>query len=416
MANSALASGFQLWEQNVTSVENFHAGRAALANDASVAYDNPAGIIRIKNQQVVAGGVGIFSNLQYYGKVLTCAGPNCIQVAPPVSGSVEGGSFSLIPDLHYVAPISPRVGFGFSIVAPYGQDLEYGQSSFVSSILTRARLQVIDLTPSLGVSITKKLSVGAGVDIEKMSGELNSIVPTPSLTASYPSISKGYDTAYGYHLGILYEFSEATRLGFAYHSKVSHHLKGTSNWVGAGPAIPGYFSPNPSRDLVNLELPADTTVSFYKRLNPQWAIMATLVYTQWNIVHDLVLQNVAGLGGKPVDYPMNFRNTITYSLGADFAASDKLTLRAGGGYDPTPTSNACRSLPLPDTDRYALAVGGHYQALKTLGFDLGWTHLFLKEGVINPPLHNNLLLQTVPQGKVKSSADVVGAQLTWDIV
>lgn len=413
LISNAWASSFQLWEQNVTDVENFHAGRAALANDASIAYNNPAGITRIQNQQVVAGGIGIFSNIKYYGNVLSCAGQTCFA---PVAGSVQAGSFSFIPDFHYVAPITPNIGFGLSVVSPYGLDVEYGQGTFVSNILTRARLQVIDIAPALGFNVSKKLSLGLGMDIEKMSGELNSIISLgpPAPTPAYPSITKGYDTAYGYHLGALYAFSAASRLGLAYHSKVCHHLKGTSNWVGAGPSVPG--NPNPSRDLTNVYLPPDTTLSLYQRINPRWAVMGTIVYTQWSIVHDLVVQNAAGLHGNPVDYPMNFRNTFNYSIGADFNATEKLILRTGGGYDPSPTRNAYRTLQLPDTDRFDLAVGGHYQAFKTVGFDLGWTHVFLREGVINPPLHTDLPFQPLPQGNVKSSADVLGAQVTWDIV
>lgn len=251
-----------------------------------------------------------------------------------------------------------------------------------------------------------------------MSGELDSVTQGfPQIATAYPSITKGYDTAYGYHLGALYEFSKSSRLGLAYHSKVSHHLKGTSNWVGAGPAISG--NPNPSRDLINFPLPPDTTLSLYKAFNAKWALMGTIVYTQWNIVHDLVVQNGAGFSGQPVDYPMHLHNSFTYSIGADYAATENLILRAGGGFDQSPVQNAYRTLQLPDTDRYDLSVGGHYQVKKYLGFDIGWTHVFLKNGVINPPLHNNFLAapgQFAPQGNVKASADVVGAQLTWDFV
>jgi long-chain fatty acid transport protein len=38
-----LAGGFQLWEQDGASIGNYHAGRAASAEDASTAYYNPAG-------------------------------------------------------------------------------------------------------------------------------------------------------------------------------------------------------------------------------------------------------------------------------------------------------------------------------------------------------------------------------------
>lgn len=408
-ASSTFAAGFQLWEQNVTSVENFHAGRAALANDASIAYDNPAGITRIKNQQLVVGGMGILTDIRFDGQIATCITiGGTATCGTPTVGTAQGGSFNFIPDFHYVAPLSENLGFGVSVVAPYGSDVEWGQAAFISPLVTRARLQVVDIAPGFGFNLTKKLSVGVGFDIEKMSAELNSILSTK------PSIIKGYDTAYGYHAGALYEFNKATRVGLAYHSQIIHHLKGTSLYNG-------YFT----RDSANLPLPPDTTVTVYHSLNSHWAVMGSIVYTQWNIVHDLIINNAAGFqqlnGGVPlsVDFPQNFRNSWTYSLGVDYVPTDKLTLRAGLGYDQTPTRNGYRILQLPDSDRYDLAVGGHYQFSKNMGFDLGWTRVFLQRAAINPPLHPELyplFLQPTVQGKTFASADVFGAQVTWDFL
>lgn len=408
-SNGAFASNFQLWEQNVTSIENFHAGRAVLANDASVAYDNPAGITRIKNQQVVLGAMGIMTDLRFDGQIATCTTiGGVVTCGTPTNGSAQGGSFNLIPDFHYVAPLSANWGFGLSVVAPYGSDVEWGQSSFISPIVSRARVQVVDIAPALGFNLTNKLSLGLGLDIEKMSAEMNSIL------VSLPSIVKGYDTAYGYHAGALYEFSAATRVGLAYHSQVIHHLKGTSTYNGEA-----------SRATTSFYLPPDTTVSLYHSFNPQWAVMGSIVYTQWNIVHDTVINGISGFQQLnagvplPIDIPQNFRNSWTYSLGADYSPTDSLTLRAGVGYDETPTRNGFRTLQLPDSDRYDLAVGGHYQVSKALGFDLGWTRVFLQRAAINPPLHPELYpisLQQQAQGKTFASADVFGAQVTWNFL
>jgi len=398
LTNTSYAAAFQLFEQNVVSVENFHAGRAALIPDASTAYDNPAGIIRIQNQQVVAGAMGIFTDLKFLGQADTCFLGLCFPTG--MNGVVQGGSFSLIPDLHYVAPISPMVGFGLSVVVPYGSDVEWGQTSFINAISERARLQVVDIAPALGFKLTDNLSIGLGADIEKMSAELNSFL----LVAN--SINKGYDTAYGYHLGALYEYKNKGRVGAAYHSKVNHNLRGTSNYIGI----------LADRVSTRLILPPDSTLSIYYRFNPCWAVMGTVVYTQWNVVHNLVLENVAGLGGLPVDYQMYFRNTFTYSIGADYSPVEPLILRFGAGYDQTPTRNAYRILQLPDSDRYVLAIGGHYQFSQTLGIDLGWTRVFFKQAYINPPPLAGIALQQVPVGKVDTSADVAGAQVTWDIL
>jgi long-chain fatty acid transport protein len=61
-------------------------------------------------------------------------------------------------------------------------------------------------------------------------------------------------------------------------------------------------------------------------------------------------------------------------------------------------------------------MGGHYQATKTIGIDLGWMHLFINEATVNPPAQITGAQETTTNGKVNGGADVYGAQLTWDMV
>jgi len=73
---------------------------------------------------------------------------------------------------------------------------------------------------------------------------------------------------------------------------------------------------------------------------------------------------------------------------------------------------------LPDENRYAVGLGGHYQASKTIGLDLGWTHLFVRQATIQPPLLSLQLgdEQVTTVGYSNGGADIVGLQLTWDLV
>src|SRR5690554_3922296 len=103
MANHGMASGFQLWEQGGVGIGNYHAGYAALAHDASTAWYNPAGIVRIKNQQFVLAAIAINSDFKYKGTVAVNSLGNI-----PKFTKAQGGTFNLIPALHYVAPISDR--------------------------------------------------------------------------------------------------------------------------------------------------------------------------------------------------------------------------------------------------------------------------------------------------------------------
>ncbi|MGD1974153.1 MAG: outer membrane protein transport protein, partial [Desulfobacterales bacterium] len=59
-ADAVLAAGFSITQKSVKGLGNAFAGAAAVAEDASTIYFNPAGLTRLSGRQVQAG-VHIFS-------------------------------------------------------------------------------------------------------------------------------------------------------------------------------------------------------------------------------------------------------------------------------------------------------------------------------------------------------------------
>ena len=67
LSAQAYASGFQLFEGNILGATNFTAGGAAIANNASTGFFNPAGMTRIHNQQLVVTGTGVLGYNKFSG-------------------------------------------------------------------------------------------------------------------------------------------------------------------------------------------------------------------------------------------------------------------------------------------------------------------------------------------------------------
>lgn len=444
--NEAMASAFQIWEQDGASVGNYHAGYAAEAEDASIAWYNPAGITRIKNQQIVLGASAIASDFKYKGSIgLT---ENSVVLAPgpvvrPVTATLnnvtaQGGAFSLVPNFQYVAPINDWIGFGFSAVAPFGLKTQYGRSTPVRYAATTTSLTVIDLSPSLGFKVTDKASLGLGFDVQRAYVDFNSVAgfipPSPLVPKviipefDTEALNKANDTGYGYHLGLLYEFSPCTRAGISYHSQVVHHFSGSSRFEGPLADATNHDAPIISqRATANVKLPPYTAVSLFHKMTPQWAFMGSIIYTQWSTIETLTLKQVAGLVNDPVTLvapstniqiaiPEKYQNSWNVSVGANYYPTENITLRSGIGYDQTPVQNKYRNLQLPDNDRYAIALGGHFKATKTIGLDLGWSHIFFNKAKVNPPPQVNGAETVLTNGSVTGGADVISGQITWDIV
>ncbi len=444
LSTGAMASAFQLWEQSGASVGNYHAGYAASAEDASTAWFNPAGITKFKHQQIVLGGAAIMSSFKYKGSINLATTASQVNYFPSVTA--QGGAFGLVPNLHYVTPLTEKLGFGFSVDAPFGLRTDYGTSTPMRYAATRTSITVVDISPSLAYEINKQFSVGLGFDVQKASGEFDNvsgsravISTTPLVTAYTPALdttatNRANGTGYGYHAGVMYDLNQDTRFGLSYHSQVVHHLTGTSKFVGPiaqglnALSNPGYGVIASNRAKVNVTLPAYTALSGFHHLTPKWNVMGSLIYTQWSSFSALNFQGLAGAvpsAASPVGVagsssfnatiPENYRNTWNISLGGDFLATETFTLRSAIGFDQTPVRNAERNVQLPDNNRYVIALGGHYKATKSVAVDLGWTHLFMKQARVNPgPLQTGAKIVTT-SGHVNGGADVFGGQITWDI-
>lgn len=418
LSQQVLASAFQVWEQDGASIANYHAGYAAEANDASIAFTNPAGIPRIKNQQIIFGADGVVTDIQYRGTVAVNTAIN----SNPQPVTAQGGLFTPIPFLQYVAPITDTLGFGLSVVVPFGAQINYRRTTFLEYVSTYTSVKVIDMTPTLGWQVTDKASIGAGPDVQKMSVEFDQIAILGDSSSDTSSTNRADDTAWGYHLGGLYQFNENSRIGLSYHSQVVHHLSRRSSFSGPLADVINDNQPLISRATANITLPPYTALSVFHHVNSTFTVMGSVVYTQWCTVRNLVMKNLAGIDtGNPttnleVVVPQNFRNTWNVSLGGDYHVTDTIILKAGLGYDETPVQNEYRNVQLPDNDRYVAALGGHYQASKAIGVDLGWNHVFIHKAHVSPPTQITGDQQAVTNGSVTGGADVYAAQITWDIV
>jgi long-chain fatty acid transport protein len=444
LSSNALAAAFQLYEQDGATVGDYHAGRAAQANDASTTFYNPAGLVHMKNQQLVIGDVGVFSDLKYRGTDSVFLKPVNYPTAIPIASAqntnivAQGGAFSQIPNFYYALPITPSIGLGLSLNAPFGLRTVYGRDTALRYAATKSDIEVVDLSPAIGVRVYKGLSLGAGFDMQRMAAEFDQMAMAGTGTDSY-STNKGWSTAYGFHLGALYElpFASETRIGLTYNSQIVHHIRGTSRFTGplANLALdiplgePATIYSGEAN--AHLTLPPYTTLSGFHQVNPKWAVMGSVIYTQWSVIQNLTLQDIAAadalltpFGIMPVpsttvtvNLPTHYRNAWNFSVGSEYYVNDKVTLRGGVGYDQTPVKNYYRDVRIPDSNRYAIALGTHFQATKTIGVDLGWTHLFMVgQARINPPVETTGGQVVQTNGNLQGSADVFGAQLTWDIV
>lgn len=435
LASTAQAGGFSLYtEGSGAAIGNYAAGIAAEAADASTAWYNPAGLVFLDKEQVVLSGIGVFPSTKLTGTSTF----STVGVSPYVQNftDLDGGQNALVPAFHYALPLNDSFAFGFSIVSPFGLSTEYSTTSPVRYAATFTELLTVDISPDIAAKITENFSIGAGIDWQWSQVKFNRMLGTPTVSQAQGlapttndslSYNKGHSTGVGFHAGVLARFNENhTRVGLNYQSKMGHTYRGWSELRGplADPLLANAQAVYRSDGLFSneIDLPEIVTLSGYHDVNEKLAFLGSVVYTGWSSFTTTQLNNVAAfspLAGQIVTNStalQNYKDVWRFALGANYQVSDQLMMKVGGGYDQTPTNDIDRDVRLPDANRWALSIGGHYQAHPAVAVDLGYTYLFAnKNNNVNKTdaLGTTSSYNVTAQGK--PHAHLVGLQVAWTV-
>lgn len=445
---TAHAGGFSLYTEGSGYMSgNFGAGAAAEAYDASTGWYNPAGLALIHEQQAVFGGTGVFPSAKIGGRSTLLAPP--LPVYTQTFSGLNGAENAFVPSFHYAMPIGNSAAFGISMTSPFGLSTDWGVFSPVRYQASFTELLTTNLSPEVGGKISENFAVGLGIDLQYARVKFNRILGVPNIFANIPpfnasavdslSYNKGNSYGVGFHAGVMGMFNDNhTRLGLNYQSKVKHTFNGYSQLSGVlanngfnlfGPLPAVTNSRNDGLSSNPIELPDVVTLSGYHDLNETVALLGSVVYTGWGVFKTIQLNNVAApivtntLAGPVVTQgvvnsasPQNYRDTWRAALGANYKVNTQWMLRVGGGFDQTPTNDVNRDVRLPDTSRWALAVGAHYQMRPNVGVDVGYTHLFAQNDIA---INRTDALSPTSSFNVnaagKAYANLVGAQLVWII-
>ena len=112
--------------------------------------------------------------------------------------------------------------------------------------------------------------------------------------------------------------------------------------------------------------------------------------------------------------PQDYRDAWRLALGLNYRVNSRWMLRAGGGYDQTPTVDSQRDVRLPDVTRWALSVGSHVQVLPAWGVDVGYTYLFaVGQSLLQTTRPLDQLSSVTVNALASNSANLIGVQAVW---
>lgn len=410
---AAQASGFSLKEQSAKETGRAFAGGAAAADDASIIFYNPAGMTKLERSQVSLNTHVLFvdSAQQNDGTTLTVPG---VPTAIPVAGNNGGNPFDqpvIVPTGYAAFRASDRLWFGLGISAPFGLKVEYDQGFFGRYDSIKSEVKTVNIQPSFGYALNENVSIGGGVDIQQIDVKLRNALPNlvPGAGDGELNIS-GDDLSVGWNAGVLFSFGKA-RLGAHYRSKVVHRLDGTYQVSGlVGPLAGANTQTFASAPL---EIPESVTLSAMYGVGNRVRLMATGQWFNWSRFEAITVEP---LGRPAVVNEQNYKDSWSGHGAVEFDATDRLTLRAGGLYDTTPTQDAFRTTRVPDGDRIWATAGATWKLNDRIDVNVSYAHVFVSEEKLN---RTDTLFAGTPaatQARIVSTntgnADVIGTSLS----
>ncbi|PST94768.1 aromatic hydrocarbon degradation protein [Photobacterium sp. NCIMB 13483] len=367
ISNQAAAAGFQLAEYSATGLGRAFAGEAAMADNASAQFRNPAMLTYLKGIQVSAGAIYVDPNIDIDGR-------------HTLFGQTSTSDFAnnaIIPNFYFSRPLTDKATIGIAFGTHFGMRTDLGTDFKASMFGNQAEVHTVEINPNLGYKINDQLSVGAGVRYVMASGHFGAASPIalPGMIqkGQHLKYMEGEDNAWGWQAGTAWQINANNRIGVSYQSAVKLNLEGHANGV----AFDGFKNGRYAGTLP-LELPASAEIASFHQLNDQWAIHASVNWTDWSSFEKLEA-DIPQLGGNHHIKNEYWKDNYRFAIGTTYQATNKLVLRSGVAYDTSAVDEANRTQTIPETDRTWLSVGAGYAWSENLTFDAGFTYIFAKE-------------------------------------
>jgi long-chain fatty acid transport protein len=402
----ASAAFFQIAEQSASGMGNAFAGGAAIAEDASTVWYNPAGMTRLGGPQLILGGSYIRPSFD--ANVLSASN---VFGSPIAGGGGDAGKNAFVPTLYATYPVSRRFAVGTAVNAPFGLVTDYDSSWAGRYHALRSDIKTINVNLAGAFKFNDALSVGLGVSHQNLNAELTQAVDFATICSAALAIpnpipnncgaSGGFSQpgtpndgqakvtakgdAWGYNLGILSQLG-STRLGLAYRSQVKYKLKGDFD-ITPGTNVPPALLTDPRFLLVDsgasteITLPSTLSLSALYQTSGPWTLMADVTRTNWHVLPELRIKFDSGQADQVVT--LNLKDSYRYSAGTTYRVSDAWVLRAGVALDRSPvTSPADRTPRLPDSDRRWLSLGAGVKASQAVNLDFAYTYIRLQDSSV----------------------------------
>ena len=371
----AYAGGFRVSLQGVKQLAMAHT--SAHAEDASVAFFNPAGISFIPSKlSVAAGGFGVSNKITFQNTSTLQQTETDNPLGTPIYAAV---AYKVLDNL----------SLGFSFSTPFGSTIEWPTGWEGAEMVEKLELKSYFFQPMVSVKLAPWASFGASYIYAK--GKVDWTKRVTQLGGSL-NLLDDEATGHGFGFGFYFQPDSQWDVSVAYRSPVdmkAENGKATFNISQAlYPNIGLAATGGVDNFKATLPLVDEITLGATYKVTPKWLVSADFNYHGWERYNKLTLDFAnAPVGNQASDptilvAPKNFKNAKTFRVGTQYMINDMIAARAGWYYDESPYSDENFIPETPSFDNYVVTAGVGLKFNK-LGVDLSGAYAMPQSRNVN---------------------------------
>lgn len=319
-ATTAFAGGYQVRLQGQEQTTFGLIGTPMVFGSSGIFY-NPGTLSFMKNDHdFQAGASFVMSKVTFQKDFTDYQAQTDNPIKPP-------------PYAYYAQKINDKLTVGFGFYAPYGSTTQWDDDWAGKMLIQNISLKAFYFQPTVAYKVTDKLGIGFGVIYTKGSVTLQKGLPySPTAQATI----EGSTSAWGFNVGLYYEFSDKLSFGIDYRSKIQMKMEDGDALFDI-PASLQTTVPTVNTFDAELPLPANLDIGFAYKVNEKLTMAFELGIVFWDVYQSLDF--TFGEQGDLLNSvnPRKYSNSFITRIGGEYKFNEKWTFRAGAYYDPSPT-------------------------------------------------------------------------------
>jgi len=345
-------------------------GTAGVANptnttSADAAWTNPAGMTGQDEDHILTGLMVAAPKVEFDSSVAEAGG----------SDGGNAGDVAVIPSFFYTHVVSDNSRVGFSVVAPLGGGIDYGDNFVGRYAIQNVSLEGLAFTPSFAYKVDERLSLGVGISAVYTTLEQDIAINDPGPGDGKAKFEDLDDWGYQGVLGLTYQVTADTLLGVVYRSEMDVDLDGDLKIKGLAAAVP-----KQSVD-VSWKNPQTLEVGLKHRLDKQKSLAFKLGWQDWSRFS----KNSISVDPAGAQVSVDREWDDTWNIGAAYAQKldTESVYTLGISYESSPVKDKHRTFDFPVDEIWKLASSYAWAGQKNLDYSIGATLYMMGDAKID---------------------------------